>query len=104
MLSDVKQRIFGRSARGTVIRLVVASIAVGAILSVLSIDPAEFWRGVWNGLKTIVSLLGDTIGEILLNILTYFVLGAIVVVPIWLIARLLAGGGARKAKPDRRGE
>lgn len=94
-LDDVKHRIFGRSARGTLLRLGIASIAVGAILSVLQIDPREFWTGVFEGVQTVISLIGDTAGEVIFNILSYLVLGAAIVLPIWLLARLLTGGGGR---------
>lgn len=68
----------------TVWKLVVASLVVGLLLSFFEIDPAELIRNV-----------PETIGKILNAIwsvlkwgLKYIILGAIIVVPIWLLFNL----------------
>jgi len=87
---DLKTRIVGKSARRTIIQLVIASIIVGAIFSVLGLGALEFWRGMFDGIKNLLSAIGDSFGEIALNLATYLVIGAAIVVPIWLAARLLS--------------
>lgn len=87
---DIKTRLTGGNAGKTVLQLVVASIIVGALFSFLGIGPREFWRGVFRNVRNIVHSLGENVGEILLTLSTYFLIGAAIVVPIWLIARLLS--------------
>lgn len=89
---DLKTRLVGRSASGTILRLVVASIVVGAVLSMLGLSPIRFWRGIFDSVRDLISLIGDSFGEIILNLTTYLILGAAIVVPIWLVMRLLRGG------------
>ena len=88
---DLKTRIVGRSVTRTVIQLIIISIFVGALLSFLGLGPQEFWRGIFDAIKNVVSAIGESFSEIALNLITYLVIGAAVVVPIWLIARLLSG-------------
>ncbi len=88
--NEVKSRFFGKSATRTVIQLIIASIIVGAIFSFLGLGPQEFWRGIFDGVKDLLSAIGESFGEIALNLATYLVIGAAVVVPIWLVARLLS--------------
>jgi hypothetical protein len=81
-----------RITLATVVKLVVASILVGAVMAYLDVQPLEVWR--W---------LADRVGDVLADIrtyasraLTYFLLGAVVVVPIWLLFylwRALRGKG-----------
>ena len=37
-----------------------------------------------------IGTLGENLGEVVLTLLTYLVIGAGIVIPIWLIARLLS--------------
>lgn len=88
--NDLKTRLTRGGAGKTVLQLVIASIIVGALFSLLGIGPREFWRGVFRNVKNIVGSLGENIGDILLTLSTYFLIGAAIVIPIWLIARLLS--------------
>ncbi len=56
----------------------------------MGIGPREFWRGVLRNVKNIVGSLGENISEIILTLGTYFLIGAAIVIPIWLVARLLS--------------
>lgn len=65
----------------TVVKLVLASMMVGAVLAFLDVQPVAIWR--W---------LADKVGDIAANIqhyagraVTWFLLGAVVVVPLWLL-------------------
>jgi ABC-type antimicrobial peptide transport system permease subunit len=89
--NDLKTRVIGRSASGTILRLIVASIAVGAILAVFDISPIRFWQGIFDSVRGLIAAIGDSFGEIIVNLTTYLLLGAAIVVPIWLVMRLLRG-------------
>ena len=79
------QRALGGSPLGVVVKLIFLSLIVGALMAFLGLTPRSlflaletFVRGVWN--------MGyDAIREVGQWILA----GAIVVVPVWLIARML---------------
>ena len=82
-------RIFSGSAGRTAIQLVIASLIVGAILSFLGLSPREFWEGIFNTIRGLVEMIGDSIGEVAINLITYLIIGAMVVIPIWIIARVI---------------
>ncbi len=90
MADDLKTRVAGRNPGKTILQLIVACIFVGAILAVLDISPFGFWRAIFNGVRNLVEAIAGSFGEIVSNILTYFLLGAAIVVPVWLVARLLS--------------
>ena len=75
----------GGSVVGVLIRLVVLSIVVGVVLSVLGITPENFFFQI-NVLLRRIYDLGFGAFE---SVVGYLVLGAMVVVPIWFIARLI---------------
>jgi hypothetical protein len=79
------QRFFGGSPLSVIVRLVLLSILIGFILHVLDFDP-------WNLLLSIERLfraLWDMGFEAVRLVWRYFVLGAVLVIPIWLIVRLI---------------
>jgi hypothetical protein len=85
MANNVVTRFFGGSPAMALVRLVLLSILVGVILSALGFDPwniipsiKDFVLGIWN--------MGF---DAVRWVWRYFLLGAIVVIPIWLIARLV---------------
>jgi hypothetical protein len=84
--------IFGGNPLGVIIRLVLLSIAVGVVLSVLGITPQNFLERL-NTIITNIYNLGFDAFE---SILGYLLLGAMVVIPIWLVIRLAS---ARKSRP-----
>ena len=86
---EIKRRIFGRSMTRTVIQLVIASILVGAIFSFLGLGALEFWEGIFNAVRDLVATLGESFGEIAINLITWLLIGGAIVIPIWLIAKIL---------------
>jgi hypothetical protein len=81
-----RSTFLGGSPLGVVIRLVLISIAVGIVLKALGIDLRNFFDRINELLRNIYDLgLGAFEW-----VLEYLVLGAIVVVPIWLITRFIA--------------
>jgi hypothetical protein len=75
----------GGSPMAVLVRLLVLSLIVGVILSALGITPQNFFYQI-NVLLQRIYDLGFGAFQ---SIVEYLVLGAMVVVPIWLIARLL---------------
>lgn len=86
--------IFGGNPLGVVIRLLLLSIVVGVVLSALGITPRNFIYHIEVLIRRIYDLGFATFDWIL----QYLILGAVVVIPIWLIARLFGVFGGRK--PD----
>jgi hypothetical protein len=85
MAMSYVNRFFGGSPLVVIFKLVLLSILVGVVLKVIGLDPLnilhsleDLVRAVWNmGFDAVVWLW------------RYFLLGAVVVVPIWFILRLM---------------
>ncbi len=85
------ERILGGSPVAVVIRLVLISIVVGIALSALGLTPGELFRRIDFLLQRLYDM-GFRWVEWLIG---YFMIGAVIVVPVWLIARLLGGAGKK---------
>lgn len=92
-MSDEKisERVIGDRPVRTLIQLVIASVIVGAIFRFFGIGPKEFWTDLLSGIRNLITGLGDTAAEIVFTILTYFAIGAAIVLPIWILMRLING-------------
>src|ERR1700730_8378419 len=77
-------RFFGGPPLSVLFRLVLLSILIGVILEVLGLDP---WN-IIQSLKTLVLRIWDMGFDAVRWLWRYLLLGAAVVVPIWLIVRL----------------
>ena len=85
MADNAVTRFFGGSPVGALVRLILVSILVGVVLSAFGLDP-------WNilpSLKRVVLDIWDMGFDAIRWIWRYFLLGAIIVIPIWLIMRLM---------------
>ena len=80
-----------RGGSRTIIQLIIASIVVGAIFSFVGISPRDFWRGIFETFRRLIAALGDSFTEIAGALVAYLLIGAAIVVPLWLISRLWAG-------------
>jgi hypothetical protein len=78
-------RFFGGSPIAVIFRLVLLSILVGVILKVLGLDPRNIVRSIEN----LVTAIWDMGFDAVVWLWQYFLLGAVLVVPIWLIVRLV---------------
>jgi hypothetical protein len=84
--SSALRRFLGGSPAGVFLRLLFLSVLVGAFMSMLGLTPGRlFWR-LYDSARALLEVglasLHDFGG--------WIVAGAIVVVPLWLIARLFA--------------
>ena len=86
-------RFFGGPVLPTIFKLAVASIAVGVVLAVFGIKPIDLWRDFIDTLARIWEMGFDAIDWSL----QYLLLGAVVVIPIFVAVRLwsvlMARGG-----------
>lgn len=85
------ERLFGGNPLGIIVRLVILSIVVGIILSALGIRPDNL---IYH-LQILIRRLYDMGFGAIDWLVQYFIIGAVVVIPIWLVARLI--GGLRKS-------
>ena len=88
MANDVVNRFFGGSPLSVVVRLILLSILVGVILSAIGLDPFDIWRSIERLIRSVWNMGWDAFDWAW----RYFLLGAVIVVPIWLVARLARGG------------
>ena len=87
-MADTIARFLGGPPLSVLARLLMLSLIVGALLMWLEIHPAEIiynverlFRRLWN--------LGFGAVRVVLE---YVIAGAVIVVPIWLVLRLLNAG------------
>jgi len=78
-------RFFGGPPLSVIFRLVLLSILIGVILQVLGLDP---WN-ILESLRRLVLRVWDMGFDALRWLWRYLLLGAVVVVPIWVIVRLM---------------
>ena len=82
------RRFLGGHPLAVAIRLGLLSVVVGLLLSVFGITPRNFFRSIGQFARYVYDL-GFGAVEWLFD---YMVLGAMLVVPIWLVLRLLRAG------------
>jgi hypothetical protein len=78
------QDFLGGSPLSVLVRLVFLSLLVGAFLAFLDVTPMQLVDRVMGGLRSMFGLSFDALRDIA----RWVLYGAMIVVPIWLIARL----------------
>ncbi len=78
----------GGSPLGVIIRLAILSVLVGVLLSVFGITPRNFFYVIDDFARRIYDLGFGAVTWML----DYMLLGAMLVVPVWLVVRLLRAG------------
>jgi Family of unknown function (DUF6460) len=91
MANDLVNRFFGGPPWSVLARLVLLSILVGVVLSAIGLDPWNIMRSVEKLIREIWNMGFDAVRWIW----RYFLLGAVLVVPIWLLVRLARGTAGR---------
>jgi hypothetical protein len=92
-MNDAVQRFFGGSPLAVIVRLILLSILVGVVLAALGFDP----QNLLPSIRRLIQRVWDMGWDAVHWAWSYFVLGAIVVVPIWFIVRMV------KAQKQRTG-
>jgi Na+/H+-dicarboxylate symporter len=90
-MSNQINQFFGGPPVSVVVRLVLLSILVGVILSALGLDPLNLWRTLQNLVRQIWEMGFDALWWLW----RYFLIGAVLVIPIWLVVRLAKGTRGR---------
>ena len=97
------ERFFGGNPGVVLIRLAVISLIVGILLSALGLSPYD----IINSIKTLAQRIYNMGFDAIEWVFRYFLLGAVIVFPIWLISRLLkvagkgSGTGSAHTPPSR---
>jgi hypothetical protein len=91
MANDHISRFFGGPPVAIVVRLILVSILVGVVLSAFGLDP-------WNIVESVRRFINDVWNmgfDAVRWLWRYFLLGAVIVVPVWFITRLVKTPGGR---------
>lgn len=86
-------KIFGGPIVPTLFRLALLSFIVGLVFAIFGIDPVDLWREFGTTIERAWALVFDAV----IWGWRYAVLGAIVVLPVWIIYRLVMVLGKPKA-------
>jgi len=83
-----RQQFFGDSVAGTLIRLVLLSVVVGIVFSALGITPFNLVDRLEQLIRNIANMGFDALNWAF----KYFLLGAVIVFPVWFVVRLVRAG------------
>lgn len=64
-------------------------VLVGMVLALLNVDPARLWVDFFGAVADAWTSFFENIGDALGWALQYFFLGAVIIIPIWLVWRLI---------------
>lgn len=79
------RRFFGGAPGPVLVRLAILSLVVGIVLNALNLHPMHLVTQFFALIERLYHMGFDAIGWAV----DYFVLGALVVFPIWFVSRLL---------------
>ena len=91
MASENINRFLGGDPLSVFFRLVLLSILIGVVLSALGLDP---WNIV-DSVHRLIRGIWDMGFDALHWLWKYFLLGAVIVIPIWLLSRLFGSPRGR---------
>jgi hypothetical protein len=83
--NDTMSRVFGGTPLAVLGRLILVCILVGVILNALGLDPFDIVRSIERLINSIWNMGFDAFRWLW----RYFLLGAVIVIPIWIIMRLV---------------
>ena len=89
---DNLSRFLGGSPVSVAFRLTLLSIRVGVVLGAVGVDP---WNIVYS-IRLLFQRLYEFGFDAINWVWRYFLLGAVVVIPIWLITRLASSSPPRR--------
>jgi hypothetical protein len=81
---DSLRRFLGGSPLAVAFRLILLSILVGVVLATFGFDPRNILRSIEQLFRWIWDFGFDTVNWLW----RYFLLGAVIVIPIWLLMRV----------------
>lgn len=77
-------RFFGGPPLAVIVRLILLSILVGVILAAIGLDPLD----IIDSVRRLIAHFWNMGFEAVRWLWRYFLLGAVIVVPIWILTRL----------------
>jgi hypothetical protein len=83
------ERFFGGNPALVLLRLAILSLIVGVVLAALGFSPFE----ILESLQRLVEHIYDMGFAAIEKAFRYFLLGAVIVFPVWLMVRLLKWAG-----------
>jgi hypothetical protein len=84
-MAENVNRFLGGSPLAVLAKLVLLSILIGVVLSALGLDPWDIVSSIRRLFRNVWDMGFDTVRWLW----QYFLLGAVIVIPIWIIMRLL---------------
>lgn len=81
---DQLSRFLGGSPLAVVLRLILMSVLVGIVLAAIGLDP---WNIV-ESLRRLANWVWNLGFDAINSLWRYFILGAVIVVPLWLLSRV----------------
>jgi hypothetical protein len=88
--------LFGGDPKIVLLKLIAVSVVVGVILATFGLDP---YRLLYS-LERLFNFITYNIRDIFETLWRYFLLGAAVVVPLWLLSRLFANKPPKINPPE----
>ena len=85
MASDSVSRFLGGPPLAVLGKLILLSILIGVVLSALGLDPLNIFSSLKDLIRNVWNMGFDAVRWLW----QYFLLGAVIVIPIWLILRLV---------------
>ena len=95
--NDGLYRFLGGTPLAVAFRLILLSILVGVVLAAIGFDPWNIIHSIRRLIDTIWNMGWDAVNWVW----RYFLLGAVLVIPIWLIVRLARVPSGRDRDPTR---
>jgi hypothetical protein len=89
--NDGFYRFLGGSPVAVAFRLILLSILVGVVLAAIGFDP---WNIV-NSIRLLIQRIWNLGFDAINGLWRYFLLGAVIVVPVWLLSRLFGAPRGR---------
>jgi len=83
--SDPLTRFFGGSPLGVLGRLILLSVLIGFVMHVFGLNPFN----IIESIRHLIHVIWDLGFDALNWLWRYFLLGAVIVIPVWLIMRLV---------------
>jgi hypothetical protein len=81
---DGLTRFLGGSPLSVAVRLILMSLLVGVVLAAIGFDPWNIIHSIRSLFQRVWELGFDAVN----GLWRYFLLGAVIVIPIWLLSRL----------------
>ena len=84
-MADNVNRFLGGPPLAVLGKLILLSILIGVVLSALGLDPLNIFASLQRLIRDVWNMGFDAVRWLW----QYFLLGAVIVIPIWLILRLV---------------